>query len=1257
MCTAQDSQDEENCSANPVGNTQSNDCTSSTPEHVEYFTRLKLSKEREAAPGPGCYYIRYYSDAALDHVAYYEGTLRISPHTLPTAPYVDYSLKHWEITDIPAFSDRIKELDRQLGIHPNQKPLVLRLRSKVEELKTKEEEKEKEAKKLFGIPEYSGDPPAQTHCKIQKITDEICSIHKELAILNKEVVELIQRFLDSEIYGLKTFDPTKPFPLEEKISPIVADLRSRIKNPLNPLSLERFRRLVAESAFAGILTPHPTHKLRISGDLYVCEHQFRDVAEPLRKDPSLLSSTSGLSSSLIEKLTNLDDIPIFPRDRYRFYLRPTFVQPGHPTPEKFSCDFQVNHFDPEKHEFTGQGLRTFQFFETTEEESDNIKNVLFENASTGQAPSSTILDSPMIASVMDNQKRIVGKAVICRVQPRFLRRAELEIRYTADQVDPTRIPGAIASDHTRNWIDVFKTVDWNLKVDAQNATIETINKLIPEPTTDTPSNIGGLRTDKCVALTSSLHPIPPEAFHLKNDEDLKKRAFTPEELHTGMEADKSPLQGSLRLPKQIPPASSSTPVSKTQDRELDLQWKYHLLCVSKIKGYGRGVMYDVGVYDRNRFPREGAAVAWNYQFPDAATLLMFHDKTGQKPHPDLPWQSSLMDFPALTIILISEISNSTVPPVFELEIGKLDRTKNYTPLPQQDQQTFRRIFNEALPLLSHVIEEARTEALSKQNTGVAETPLATALVNLILRLCGIPETYLTTYERHVFAPIQVLVNKSLNDPSIKFDPNSNVPRNLKVVAPLYFRTAVHEVGHLMGLGHNFRSNGFMNTTDIIAANWPLQRAQREYAELQQLERLYQTKAMFLDQKDQTHWNPRKTAGDSVRNIESSMIRSHEEVSEASLKALKPKIAKARLKYQEMIKDVREFPDNVILEFDPYDADYLRHGPDICVRPGAKVANPISNETLKKSLIAQGLQFSIRPIQSEFPFGAPVRLELLLKNVTDQSDQPRDLFVPDSLNFEHGGLRGWSVSPSGQISYLDPIATRDDEIVSIQPLSPGEFLRKSVTLLPGTSQAIYSTPGVFKLNLTFSWELVSDKLLDSKTIHEFKVAALAEIEITSPETEYQNEVAERILFSPKLTRFLVSDVAPPGNTEILQTLQGVPQLARHYDLSAIKWYYEMFKAPPTETLRAPAARAASLETAARAYRPDTVATEAELSLVRKAVADFHLIDPERAPEATFPPLQAHLKNGKATPEDLLATKVLLRASAKLPTTGVIFDPVL
>lgn len=51
---------------------------------------------------------------------------------------------------------------------------------------------------------------------------------------------------------------------------------------------------------------------------------------------------------------------------------------------------------------------------------------------------------------------------------------------------------------------------------------------------------------------------------------------------------------------------------------LDDEWRYHLLCVSKIRGYDRGVMFDVGMFDQNDVPREGAAIASSWQIPDTA---------------------------------------------------------------------------------------------------------------------------------------------------------------------------------------------------------------------------------------------------------------------------------------------------------------------------------------------------------------------------------------------------------------------------------------------------------------------------------------------------------------------------------------------------------------------------------------------------------------------------------------------------------------
>lgn len=53
---------------------------------------------------------------------------------------------------------------------------------------------------------------------------------------------------------------------------------------------------------------------------------------------------------------------------------------------------------------------------------------------------------------------------------------------------------------------------------------------------------------------------------------------------------------------------------RDQDARLDQEWRYHLLCVGRLKDQERGLMYDVNASDSN-VVREGAAIASNWVFP------------------------------------------------------------------------------------------------------------------------------------------------------------------------------------------------------------------------------------------------------------------------------------------------------------------------------------------------------------------------------------------------------------------------------------------------------------------------------------------------------------------------------------------------------------------------------------------------------------------------------------------------------------------
>lgn len=51
---------------------------------------------------------------------------------------------------------------------------------------------------------------------------------------------------------------------------------------------------------------------------------------------------------------------------------------------------------------------------------------------------------------------------------------------------------------------------------------------------------------------------------------------------------------------------------------LDREWRYYLLCVHQLKSTPRGLMFDSRGADANQLPREGAAIAAGWVFPDSA---------------------------------------------------------------------------------------------------------------------------------------------------------------------------------------------------------------------------------------------------------------------------------------------------------------------------------------------------------------------------------------------------------------------------------------------------------------------------------------------------------------------------------------------------------------------------------------------------------------------------------------------------------------
>jgi len=142
--------------------------------------------------------------------------------------------------------------------------------------------------------------------------------------------------------------------------------------------------------------------------------------------------------------------------------------------------------------------------------------------------------------------------------------------------------------------------------------------------------------------------------------------------------------------------------------------------------------------------------------------------------------------------------------------------------------------------------------------------------------------------------------------------------------PAYFRTAVHELGHAMGLEHNHEDNGFMNTTDAIAADAEAKAKARAAA-----------KAADEKPKEEFEGEP--------------------------------------------------FPKNILVSFHPRDQARLRHEPDVRVRPdtsceGAAIIQPDTEEAKP----VEGLRLHLTPHLQSVPYGAPVRIQFRLENTSKKS---------------------------------------------------------------------------------------------------------------------------------------------------------------------------------------------------------------------------------------------------------------------------------
>ena len=270
----------------------------------------------------------------------------------------------------------------------------------------------------------------------------------------------------------------------------------------------------------------------------------------------------------------------------------------------------------------------------------------------------------------------------------------------------------------------------------------------------------------------------------------------------------------------------------------------------------------------------------------------------------------------------------------------------------------------------------------------------------------------------------------------------------------YFRTALHEIGHAMGLYHNTADMGIMNTTDVIAAS----------------------------------------ARGSV-----------------------------------------QFPDNIKWSFAADDQKRLRHMPDIYVRPGGV---PFGSSYSVHPLItddeteeAVGLHLSVKPVHDVIPVGAPVRLEIMLENISDNY-----LPGPASLNMKFGCVRGKAIDSTGNVRTFTPLVICMDE-VPVRYLAPREKLTESLTLLRGVEGALFANAGSYTIEIEVSWDMNEGHV---------SVSGETNVYVTSAKDEEHARAAMKILSTPDtlLSLAITGDHITKGNDAIQVALQN-KVLRPHY----------------------------------------------------------------------------------------------------------------
>lgn len=261
----------------------------------------------------------------------------------------------------------------------------------------------------------------------------------------------------------------------------------------------------------------------------------------------------------------------------------------------------------------------------------------------------------------------------------------------------------------------------------------------------------------------------------------------------------------------------------------------------------------------------------------------------------------------------------------------------------------------------------------------------------------------------------------------------------------YFRTAVHELGHAMGLVHPHSSDSktFMNTTDSLASP--------------------------------------------------------------------------------------NFPNNIEWNFDHKNENRLKHWPDIIIRPGqSPFESHIESDT--HSEMETALEFKVEACHKLIPFGAPVRLDLNVENLSDSG-----VIIPEVLSLKSNFISGYTEDSYGAkrcFKSLIPVDTNP-----LKELKKGEARKHSFTLLRGSDGWLFPSVGIYKVCINMHWNV------EGKSKH---CQSTCQLIVNPPQTEEQAEAALAVINSPELMlSFIIGGKHLKEGNKIIEDLMHSKELKHHY----------------------------------------------------------------------------------------------------------------